>query len=597
MQMPVAVSPARVKAAPMAKTAILPPNAMRSPRRPQSAIQSPSYTEIPGSAISAAAAPDGSLWVLSTQPSGPDKYIWHYVSGMWTNISGLASQLAVAPNGTLYAINSGGGTYAYSAGSWTALGGGASAVTTAADGSVYVLSNSNPQGSDQAIWHNVGGTWTQVPGAGVSIEGSPDAVDYAVPGGTISGDGVYIVNSQGSIYYENTGGSFAELPANASALAPTAIGGVFALAYPANTSGNNIYYYNLNTPGWSAQPGAGVSISSNGGKLYVVGASGAIYSTPVTIASAPTPTITEYSIPQGEYVCCGGSDEITGGPDGGLWFTSYGGPPSGAQIDRITTGGLLTQYELPAGSLPTAITEGPDGNLWFVESNAYGPFEVEKITPTGTITAYATGGGDAEPDGVVAGPDGNLWFTENIGLIGKISTSGGVIQYGLPYAAHPTAIAAGPDGNLWFTDINFASGDNIGKITQTGQVVEYPIPGAGPGSRGAGTTGIAAGPDDNLWFTEDAGNVIGRITTNGTITEYPIPTSGAEPHGIAAGADGNLWFTESGSNAIGRITPQGAITEYPIPAGSTQPMSITSGPDGNLWFTAQYGNQIGKVTL
>ena len=81
--------------------------------RPQTSVLGGAWTQIPGSASSVAAAADGSLWVLSTSPAGPDKYIWHYASGSWSNIAGLASRLAVAPNGTLFAINSGGGTYSY----------------------------------------------------------------------------------------------------------------------------------------------------------------------------------------------------------------------------------------------------------------------------------------------------------------------------------------------------------------------------------------------------------------------------------------------------------------------------------------------------
>ncbi|HEY5257868.1 MAG TPA: hypothetical protein VIJ12_05750, partial [Candidatus Baltobacteraceae bacterium] len=59
---PQSVSPALIHAAPMAKTAILPSSVMNV--RPQSAIQGLNWTQIPGAASSAAAAPDGSLWVL-----------------------------------------------------------------------------------------------------------------------------------------------------------------------------------------------------------------------------------------------------------------------------------------------------------------------------------------------------------------------------------------------------------------------------------------------------------------------------------------------------------------------------------------------------
>jgi hypothetical protein len=263
----------------MAKTAILPASSMSI--RPQAAIQGMNWTQLPGAASSAAAAPDGSLWALSTAPAGPDKYIWHYASGAWTNISGLATRLSVAPNGTLYAINSGGGTYSYSGGTWTALGGGASDITAAADGSIYVLSNGNAAGSDQAIWHYTNG-WSQGPGLGVRIAASWDINSYVLPNGTVSAGGLYILNSVGNIYHENTDNSFVQLTANASAIAPTTVGGIFVLGYPADANGNSISYYNLDTPGWNFQSGAGVSISTDSTHLYVIGSTGGIYSSPVT---------------------------------------------------------------------------------------------------------------------------------------------------------------------------------------------------------------------------------------------------------------------------------------------------------------------------
>lgn len=289
--MPHSVSPALIKPAPMAKTAILPASAMQSPRRAQSAIQGLNWTQLPGSAVQVVPVQDGSMWALSTQPAGPDKYIWHYAGGVWTNISGLASHLAVAsgPVQTLYAINSGGGTYAYDNGSWTALGGGASALTVAADGSVYVLSNGAP-GPDQPIWRNQNGTWTQMPGAGTVLAASQDASYFTLPGGRVSADGVYILNSAGSIYYENSDGSFVQFPGNASAIAPTSTGGAFVLGYPASSGGNGIYYYDLSDPKWSVQPGAAVNIAAGASTLYVVGPSGAIYSAPIASTSALPPS-------------------------------------------------------------------------------------------------------------------------------------------------------------------------------------------------------------------------------------------------------------------------------------------------------------------
>jgi len=66
---------------------------------------------------------------------------------------------------------------------------------------------------------------------------------------------------------------------------------------------------------------------------------------------------------------------------------------------------------------------------------------------------------------------------------------------------------------------------------------------------------IASGPDGNLWFTEELGNQIGRITTSGTVTEYPLPHANSVPYGIASGPNQSLWFTEQTGNRIGVIGP------------------------------------------
>ena len=60
---------------------------------------------------------------------------------------------------------------------------------------------------------------------------------------------------------------------------------------------------------------------------------------------------------------------------------------------------------------------------------------------------------------------------------------------------------------------------------------------------------IVTGPDGALWFT---GTQIGRITPSGKISEFPLPSS-SNGGDITAGPDDALWFTEFGSNKIGRL--------------------------------------------
>lgn len=278
--MPKSVSPALVKPAPMASTVPLPASAMRSPRTTDTALQGLNWTQMTGSASQVVAAGDGSIWVLSDQPSGStDKYIWHFANNAWTNIPGMASRIAVTPGGNLYAVNSGGGTYLYNTqtAQWTALGGGALDVTAAADGSTYVLSNAG-SGPDYAIWHNEQGVWTQVPGAGVRLAASLDTGTYTA-GATLTPGGLYVINSAGSIYYHDPVNGWIGFPGAASDIAPTSYGGLFVLAYPNNSAGEQIYYFDLDNPQWQAQPGQAKSMSIAGGHLYVVASNGAIYST------------------------------------------------------------------------------------------------------------------------------------------------------------------------------------------------------------------------------------------------------------------------------------------------------------------------------
>jgi streptogramin lyase len=597
---PKSVSPASVAPAPMAHTAILPASVMAV--KPQSTILDPTWTQLPGAGIFAAADPYGTLWVLSSQPSGPDKYIWHYANGAWTNISGLASRLAVSPaDGTLYALNSGGGTYHYSNGVWTALGGGATDISVAVDGSFYVLSNGNSAGSDQAIWHFANGFWNQVPGSGVKIAAPLDIQSYTLSSGAISGFGLYILNSIGSIYYENSNNSFVQLPGSASAVAPTTNGGVFVLGYPSSSSGNSPYYFDLSAPGWTLLSGLGVSISADSTHLYAIGSTGAIYVSPIT---RTTGTIAEYSLPTTTWadhsVSSPRAESLAAGPDGNLWFTEgerYASTCSN-HIGKITTGGAVTEYLLPnVNADPCVIATGSDGNLWFAEFNQN---KIGKISTGGTgVSEYPIPTANACSCFIAGGPDGNVWFTEtNSNKIGRITTSGTITEFVIPTAnALPGGLVAGPDGNVWFTE---ESSRKIGKITPSGTISEYPLPSTSTGT----PLEITAGPDGNLWFTENVlyyYSNIGKITTAGAITEYGVPTANAQPFGIAAGADGNLWFAENGSNKVGRITTSGSFAEYPLPNGDSQPREITAGTDGKVWFTEWNANvgdafRIGKIT-
>jgi streptogramin lyase len=314
----------------------------------------------------------------------------------------------------------------------------------------------------------------------------------------------------------------------------------------------------------------------------------------VTVASSEVKAYekTEYALAKES-----GPAGVTAGPDGNLWFTNY----LTHKIVKMTPAGKIEAEYSPAGpgaDLHIVAGPGKESALWFTGGEGIG-----KITTSGTITQYKREHGLA---GITVGPDGNLWFVESTGeteyKIVKMAPSGKIEgEYAIPLVEGEKyyfmgGITAGPEKEnaLWFTLRSFYSGfGRIGKITTSGTITEYSLPFE------SAPSGLTVGPDGNLWFTEGEGpekkSWVGKITTSGTATEYALP-EGSKPLYITAGSDGNLWFTESGSSKVGKVTTSGAVTEYAQPAGS-DPGEITVGPDNNLWFTDYLTNKIGKVVL
>ena len=131
---------------------------------------------------------------------------------------------------------------------------------------------------------------------------------------------------------------------------------------------------------------------------------------------------TEFTIPPANSSPGG----ITTGPDDALWFTE----PVSGKIMRIGTDGKITEFALPnPDAQPWGITTGPDDALWFTESACVrqpGPRcvignKIGRITTGGLITEFAVPADGSGPHSITTGPDGALWFTEYYGSrIGRL---------------------------------------------------------------------------------------------------------------------------------------------------------------------------------
>jgi virginiamycin B lyase len=160
-------------------------------------------------------------------------------------------------------------------------------------------------------------------------------------------------------------------------------------------------------------------------------------------------------------------------------------------------------------------------------------------------------------------------------------------------SVHASTVAFAPDGSLWFAGAGYLADTTVvGRVSSTGEVSEFEVPGSSPGTFGASS--IVAGPDGAMWFTEHQTNAIGRVDANGQMTRFVLPNEGG-PNQIVAGPDGALWFTESDAGRVGRITTTGEISEFQL-GRRGQPGGIAVGPDGALWVIETRANKIVRLT-
>ncbi|HEY7123759.1 MAG TPA: hypothetical protein VH540_07375 [Ktedonobacterales bacterium] len=214
---------------------------------------------------------------------------------------------------------------------------------------------------------------------------------------------------------------------------------------------------------------------------------------------------------------------------------------------RWDSPGSITEFALPAQSLPTSIVAGPDGNMWFFDDGLHA---VGKITPLGTITEYSLPypgnlAGTAQEE-MIQGPDHNLWFTDpKAGMVGRITPSGVITTYDGKANSDPRDLLAALDGSIWFLD---SAQQALGHIPLGGQLAFYPLH-----SPMSINSSLTVGPDGNLWVT--LYNQIGRVTAAGAMALYDVPTLDASLWGIVTGSNQHLWFVEYYPGIIGELIP------------------------------------------
>lgn len=258
---------------------------------------------------------------------------------------------------------------------------------------------------------------------------------------------------------------------------------------------------------------------------------------------------------------------------------------------------------------PITVTPGHSRDVWFIagrSESGLASTAIGHMNPRGRIAEFPIPGINATAIAIT--PGGSVWFNDEYApKLWRISKSGELKAYALPNdEGWVRDIAIGPGGSVWFTEMGgFEAGGfappRVGRISQDGRIVEYPLPG------GELVGGISPGPGGDMWFIQYSslggrgglGHMasIDRITPKGKVTRNSFLAIG-DLFDIAAGPDGNLWFPETGG--IGRMTPKGRLRRFSVPAVSRgrnlSPATIVSGPRRSLWFTGLGPGLIGRIT-
>ena len=105
--------------------------------------------------------------------------------------------------------------------------------------------------------------------------------------------------------------------------------------------------------------------------------------------------------------------------------------------------GKLKQFKVQTADIqPRSITNGSDGNLWFTLSdpNANVPSQIGRITPAGDITEFGPACNDCILTDIIQGPGDVLYYMSNDPFLGRITTSGKILD---PIAMPETDVLAG----------------------------------------------------------------------------------------------------------------------------------------------------------
>ena len=242
---------------------------------------------------------------------------------------------------------------------------------------------------------------------------------------------------------------------------------------------------------------------------------------------------------------------ITRGPDGNMWFAE----PGTKSVARITPTGTVTEFSAGITGTPALIVAAGD-DLWFTEMDGDGVSRtIGRVTTDGVVTEFdEVVGAGSTIGGITGGPDGTVWFTDVVGdRIGRMAPSGAVTWFGdgIPAGSVPYDITVS-GGDLWF---GMLADGVVGRMTTDGDVTLFdavapnlPDPSS---PQEAAANWLNGDADGNLWLNslvlpvrhatapDAVGDRCNHDEDSDTVSDFRdnCPT---DPNGDQADLDGDL---------------------------------------------------------
>ena len=174
---------------------------------------------------------------------------------------------------------------------------------------------------------------------------------------------------------------------------------------------------------------------------------------------APTGSVTEFPVDSTNLWL---DNYLVAGPDGNLWTTAEDNSDKSLLV-RMTPAGMISRFALPTYS--NGLTVGPGKNLWIA-----GDGEIDRVTTDGSVTRFELDSGDSASS-IVAGSDGALWFAvsgSEGASMGRMTRNGDVFEFNPPgatdYDMWIYGLAAGPDGNISYATDSIGDASPIGSF-------------------------------------------------------------------------------------------------------------------------------------